>query len=142
VRPGSAKHRDRNVIVDITPMIDVVFLLIIFFMTTAQFSRLTRAEIDLPIERGERSHAPDEAGLVINITRAGEMIVSGRTVELGELESFVRQEIRRLPERPRSQVKLLIRADRRADAARLNQVVTMLRSQGVGSARLATEVPR
>ena len=40
------------------------------------------------------------------------------------------------------QLKLLIRADREAPAARLNRVVSMIESLGVGSARLATEVPR
>ena len=43
-----ARQRRRSVAVDITPMIDVVFLLIIFFMTTAQFAQLTKAEVDLP----------------------------------------------------------------------------------------------
>ncbi|MEC9372838.1 MAG: biopolymer transporter ExbD, partial [Planctomycetota bacterium] len=38
--------------IDITAMIDVVFLLIIFFMTTAQFVKMTRAEVDLPRETG------------------------------------------------------------------------------------------
>ncbi len=122
-------------------MIDVVFLLIIFFMTTARFARLTRAEIDLPIEKGEQHEAPDEAGLIINITREGAIIVSDRTVDLRRLEEIVHREIRRLPDRPSRQLKMLIRADRHADSARLNQVVTMLRSLGVGSARLATQVP-
>ncbi|NCO69562.1 MAG: biopolymer transporter ExbD, partial [Acidobacteria bacterium] len=36
---------------DLTAMIDVIFLLIIFFMTTAQFVERARAELDLPKER-------------------------------------------------------------------------------------------
>ncbi len=138
---SSPKYRSRSVPVEITPMIDVVFLLIIFFMTTARFARLTRAEVDLPIEKGEQYEAPDEAGLIINITREGAIIVSDRTVDLHRLEEIVHQEIRRSPDRPPRQLKMLIRADRHADSARLNQVVTMLRSLGVGSARLATQVP-
>ena len=122
-------------------MIDVVFLLIIFFMTTARFARLTRAEIDLPIEKGEQHEASDEAGLIINITAEGAIIVSDRTVDLRRLQEIVHREIRRSPDRPARQLKMLIRADRHADSARLNQVVTMLRSLGVGSARLATQVP-
>ncbi len=142
MRLARAKHRNRNVTVDITAMIDVVFLLIIFFMATAQFSRLTRADVELPLERGEQDQTPDEAGIVINITRAGELVISSRTVEFSELESIVREEIRRLADRPAGQVKLLIRADRHANAAHLNDVVSRLSALGVGSARLATEVPR
>ena len=136
------RDRRRSIAVDITPMIDVVFLLIIFFMTTAQFAQLTKAEVDLPQEQGEQQTEAEEAGLVINITRAGDLIISGRDVELEELESIVRAELAREPDRPAQQLKLLIRADRGASAARLNRVVEVLGPLGVGAARLATEVPR
>lgn len=128
--------------VDITAMIDVVFLLIIFFMTTAQFAKLTRTDIDLPRERGEQQAAPDESGLVINIDERGEIVVASRTVSFDELEQIVRGELRKDPQRPASQLKLLLRADRAAAAASLNRVVHLLESLGVGTARLATEVPR
>ncbi len=136
-----SRYRQRRVSVDITPMIDVVFLLIIFFMTTAQFARLTRAEVDLPVEKGEQQKAPEEAGLVINITREGELVVSGRLLDLALLREVVREEVRRSGQPPQ-QLKLLIRMDQNAAAGRLNQVVTMLTDQGVGSLRLATQVPR
>ena len=123
-------------------MIDVVFLLIIFFMTTAQVARLTHTEIDLPLERGDQQATPDEAGLVINITSTGEIVVASRIVGLAELEGIVLSEIRKDPERPADQLKLLLRADRTVAAAYLNRVVRLLESLGVGAARLATEVPR
>ncbi|MHC4274155.1 MAG: ExbD/TolR family protein, partial [Planctomycetota bacterium] len=96
---GWARQRRRSVTVDITPMIDVVFLLIIFFMTTAQYALLTKAELDLPQEKGEQREEAEEAGLVINITREGQLIVSGRNVDLRELEEIVWMEIERDPER-------------------------------------------
>ncbi len=123
-------------------MIDVVFLLIIFFMTTAQVARLTHTEIDLPQEKGEQQATPDESGLVINITSRGEIVVAGRTVGFTELEGIVRGELRKQPQRPAQELKLLLRADRTATAAHLNRVVNLLESLGVGAARLATEVPR
>ena len=123
-------------------MIDVVFLLIIFFMTTAQVARLTHTEIDLPLERGDQQATPDEAGLVINITSSGEIVVASRIVGLAELEGIVLSEIRKDPTRPADQLKLLLRADRTVAAAYLNRVVRLLESLGVGAARLATEVPR
>ncbi len=134
-------RRRHEVTVDITPMIDVVFLLIIFFMTTAQFARMTRADVELPVEKGEQRELPEEAGIVINITRDGELIVSDRTVDLAELQSIVRAQIA-AEDRPARQLKLLIRADRNAQAVHLNRVANLLESMGVGSARLATEVPR
>jgi biopolymer transport protein ExbD len=111
-------------------------------MTTAQFALLTKTDMDLPQERGEQTKEADEAGLVVNITREGELVVSGRTVDLDELEEIVWLELERAPDRPAQQLKLLIRADRSASAARLNSVVELLSALGVGAARLATEVPR
>jgi len=128
--------------VELTPMIDVVFLLIIFFMATAQFARLTRAEVDLPVEKGEQNPTPEEAGLVINITRHGEIIISNQTVTLDDLGAIMDDEIRRAPDRDPRRVKLLIRVDRHVAAGRLNEVVTRMRERGVGVARLATEIPR
>ncbi len=142
MRFAPAPTRERGVSVDITAMIDVVFLLIIFFMTTAQVARLTHTEIDLPQEKGEQQAIPDESGLVINITGRGEIVVAGRTVGLTELEGIVRGELRKQPQRPAQELKLLLRADRAAAAAHLNRVVRLLESLGVGAARLATEVPR
>ena len=138
----TARERSRTLHIEITPMIDVVFLLIIFFMTTAQFARMTRAELALPVEPGEQDLTPEEAGLVINITQAAEIIVSDQALDLAELEELVRQEIQLHSNRPARQLKLLIRADKNADSARLNEVVRLLQFMDVGHARLATEVPR
>jgi biopolymer transport protein ExbD len=137
----NVRGRDRDCDVEITPMIDVIFLLIIFFMTTAQVARFTRAEVDLPKERGEQSAETDEAGLVINLTAEGEIIIASRVVDITELESIVRGELRRDPDLPAHQLKLLLRADRNAAAGHLNRLVSLLESLGVGQARLATEVP-
>ncbi len=138
----TARERKRTLDIEVTPMIDVVFLLIIFFMTTAQFARMTRAELALPLEPGEQERAPQETGLVINITREGEIIVTDQSFDLAGLEQLVREEIQLHSDRPPQQLKLLIRADKNADSARLNEVVRLLQSLDVGSARLATEVPR
>lgn len=119
-------------------MIDVVFLLIVFFMVTAQFARYTRAELELPLEPGEQQPA-EEAGLVINIMRDGTLIVNEQTLVLSELMLLVEHEVAHLG--ARSEMKLLLRVDRDAPATNLNQVVTQLQQQGIYTARIATEIP-
>jgi len=139
---GRSGHREKMLLVDITSMIDVVFLLIIFFMVAAQFARTTRAELNLPQEPGEQDQQAEEAGLVINILADGTIIVNERAVELDELAALVQAEIDALPDHDARQVKLLLRADRNNDTSRLNQVLIRLQDMEVGAARLATEVPR
>lgn len=144
MRFKAAEKRNRTINVELTSMIDVVFLLIIFFMTTAQFARLTRAEVSLPQEPGAQDPIPEEAGLVINITQSGQIIVNvnDAPINLGELENLVKQEIAKYPDRSAHHLKLLIRADKNSKSARLNQIVNLLQTLDVGAARIATQVPR
>lgn len=136
----STRHANRQLMVEMAPMIDVVFLLIIFFMTTAQFAQITRADLELPEERGEQTETPDEAGIVINVSADGSIIVAERTVDMTELRSVIESELA-LRDNSESDIKILIRADRTAPAASLNRIVTMLRDLGIGSTRFATDPP-
>jgi len=131
-------NSERVLPLEIAPMIDVVFLLIIFFMTTAQFARITRAELDLPQEPGEQRPA-EEAGVVINVMRDGTLIVNERTVSLPELIVMVEDEMARVG--GPAGLKLILRADREAPAARMNEVITRLQQLGIYTARVATEIP-
>jgi biopolymer transport protein ExbD len=141
MRFGKRVPGERVRSIEITPLIDVVFLLIIFFMTTARFALETRADLDLPRERGEQQETAEEAGIIINIDGDGAIIVDRERISLEGLERIVTAEVNRLPGRNAQSLKLLIRADRGGNTARLNEVVARLRKLGVGAARLATQVP-
>lgn len=124
----------------ITSMLDINFLLIMFFMVTAQFQREIRAMLDLPREQGDHDVRPDEAGLVININVAGDIIVANRAIELAALEGLVRAEVGRVAGGEGEPVKLMLRVDRNAASEHLNRVVTMLKGSGVGAVRVATQM--
>ena len=135
------RRANRMMLLEITPMIDVVFLLIIFFMTTAKFAEQSRADLDLPREKGEQREEAEEAGLIVNITADGEIILSGETLTLQELEERIAAQIALQRGRRADNLRLMIRADRNASTDRLNAVVRLLQRLGVGAARVATEVP-
>ena len=138
VRP----HRERQMLLDMTPMIDVVFQLLIFFLTTAQLASLSRADIELPREPGEKNKIAEEAGLIINVTSAGQLVVAGRDVTVNDIEAMVHERLRTQDDLTAQQFRLMIRADRNCDAAHLNALVQRLHSLGVGAARIATSPPR
>jgi len=131
----------RLLAIEITPMIDVVFLLIIFFMTTAQYARISRADLELPREPGEQEERSDEAGLVVNLLEDGSLVIQQTTVTLEELDAAIRAAAARETGGSIADVRLMLRADRRADAGRLNAVLDHLSALGVRSTRMATEVP-
>jgi biopolymer transport protein ExbD len=135
------RHRQDAFDIVITSMLDINFLLIMFFMMTAQFQKENRAELQLPPERGEHKSEHDEAGLVINITSRGEIVISHNPITIDELKQRVQMEIDSQPDGAADRVKLMVRCDRRTVSEQFNKVVSMLRELGVGTIRIATEMP-
>ena len=139
MRMSASGQGDRLLDVDITAMIDIVFLLIVFFMTTAQFARLTRADVDLPKEQGRDRATERSGGIVVNVTSDGAVLVDAETVSIDGLLSKVAFEIQR--EGDPDLVELVIRADLAASAATVNAIAQGLSEAGVRGWRLATEPP-
>ena len=80
------RHARRpDVSINLTPLIDVVFLLLIFFMVSTSFSELTQLTVNLPEADG--ASAADEIGLVVVIDSAGNVTVGGDPVP-NEAEGF------------------------------------------------------
>ncbi len=118
---------------DMTPMIDIVFQLLIFFLTTAAIAQSSRVQLDLPRESGAPDPTPTGPGLVVSILADGSCELSGRSVTMDELTAAARTA---LAERGRHVP--VVRADRRAPGARLNDVIDACRRAGFDGIRLAT----
>jgi biopolymer transport protein ExbD len=71
------RQRLDQVDVNLTPLIDVVFLLLIFFMVSTTFSRETQLTIDLPEATGEAREAVDTQ-IEILIDESGQYRVNGK----------------------------------------------------------------
>lgn len=121
-------------------MIDVVFLLIIFFLTTSSLIELTRAPVDLPEEQGQQSTEPQRAGIVVNVMRSGELVVESQSLTRAQFLSRVDAEIARL-NGDAARLDLLIRADRSTSLLHINELAEQLMARDVRSWRLATRVP-
>ena len=131
-------RKDRLLPVDMTPMIDIVFQLLIFFLTTAQLAMFSRAELDLPLESGEQEEASEEAGLIINILPDGTLTIAGETLGDEAFAVMAEELVMELDPARLSQLRPLVRADRNAPAARLNRVLELLQRAGVPAVRIAT----
>ncbi len=96
--------------INMTPMIDVVFQLIIFFLVTSHFAK-QEAHMPLPLPAADSSEAAksDEAPrLVINVTGDGTLLFSGRSLTAAELQQRLSERIGELGK----DVEVRIRADR------------------------------
>ncbi len=133
---GRAVHDDTAEF-DLTPMVDVTMLLVIFFAFTAQFTRTMATPVDLPREKGvSASVEAAPKALVIDISRDGTFLVMGTAVEGEWLLQTVARDIRAAG--GAQNLDVIVRADRNASAARLNALAGVLSRAGVRTWRLAT----
>ena len=87
---------------NITPMLDVVFILLIFFIVTANFIKEPGLEINRP--DSETAEVTENAAILIAIGAAGEIYMDGRRIDVRQVKANV---IRMIAENP--QVQLLFR---------------------------------
>ena len=132
------KKRERLLPLEMAPMIDIVFQLLIFFLATAQLAEVSRAELDLPQEAGESAEVGEEAGLVVNILANGELLIDENVLSDEQFAVMVEELVLELDSDRLARLRPLIRADRSAEAGRLNRVLTLLQRSGIPAVRIAT----
>jgi biopolymer transport protein ExbD len=88
---GHLRHRRRRnqgSLVDLTPLIDVVFQLLIFFLLTATFQESSSLDVDLARAKNQQKAAKAEA-VVVSISSLGAFEVDNILVDPGALESYL-----------------------------------------------------
>ncbi|MEQ8317127.1 MAG: biopolymer transporter ExbD [Phycisphaerales bacterium] len=115
--------------VNMTPMIDVVLLVIIFFLYTARFAEVSRTSVDLPDEPGAEESASDPDALMIDVRDDGVFLVSGRARSLERVIEIVEEQAERVggPEN----LRVLLRADQGTAAGPVNELARRLTGMGV-----------
>ena len=136
----SNQQRDRILPLDLTSMVDLVFLLLIFFLTTSTFIEKTRARVELPEEVGEALQEVTISSVIINITRNGTIVVSGEYLSVDQVIAMLSADINAAGGDP-SAVDVLIRADRAAPLEHLNRLAERLIDLDVRRWNLATVIP-
>jgi len=127
-------HQRRDEVgLDMTPLIDVVFLLLIFFMLTANFTQAQRLKVDLPkAEHGESSQDQSK-DWTIEIDGEGHYALNGEAVDPEQLEFRLNE----LPGRTDETV-LLIRAHDQARHLAVVKALDAAKAAGLLHIGLAT----
>jgi len=123
--------------INITPLIDVVFLLLIFFMVTTTFTRETRLIVNLP----EADAAPSEAlpdQVEITVSRNGTYTINGRPLVNSEIATLM-QGLEQATQSDRS-IPILLIAD--AEASHQSVVTAMDGIGQLGFTRLSIATQR
>ncbi len=86
---GSERRRRAGSILNLTPLIDIVFLLLVFFMLTSHFIQEQAIDIDLPKAKSGNEAIEKEFVEVI-VSPDGELLIDGRKVQLEHLEETLK----------------------------------------------------
>lgn len=120
--------------INMTPMIDVTFLLLIFFMTVNQISNTNAEPVELPQLKGSQDQS--EAVITVNVDQLGDIIVSGNRLSLGQFASLVGTELAANESDP-TRIRVVLRADRRGTSRVVNEIVAMLVRLDIRQVRIA-----
>ena len=119
----------------LTSMLDVIFLLLCFFVTVSVFSQWEN-EISIQLPSAATSREPDRlpGEIVVNLAKDGKVMVNGRVLGLEELKASLAKVARFYPGQP-----VIIRADRETAYEKLVGVIDVCRAADVWNFSLATE---
>ncbi|WP_043770141.1 ExbD/TolR family protein [Algiphilus aromaticivorans] len=129
---SQAVEQEEESAIDITPMLDIVFIMLIFFIVTATFVKESGIDVNRP--DANTATQQDRASILIAIDDTGAVFIDRRRVEL----DAVRANIERLhAENPQGTV--VIQADENASTKQLVAVMDASREAGVYEVSIATE---
>ncbi len=128
------RHREK-ITLSVTPLIDVLFLLIIFFMLTGTFKRLAELELMLPTsstaEIGLEQDGPQSMELVL--TTDGRLFLQDEAVELETLKARLMEFREGNPESG-----ALLNAEAGVEHGRVVEIIDMIRAAGFPGLSLGT----
>ena len=118
----------------ITPMIDVVFLLLTFFVTTSIFSQWEN-EIDIQLPTADSGSIPDRlpGEIIINLDSEGRISVNQHELTAADLLDKCQRLVKLYPGHP-----VVIRSDKSTRYEHLVAVIDTCRKAGIGNLSFAT----
>ena len=120
--------------IDLTPIIDMVFMLLIFFLVATTFHQTEREmKIALPFAGSAEPLSTLLREFVVNIDETGGIIVSGRTLTADELRAMVAEAVQNNADQ-----KITVRGDRRTAYANVVAVLDICKSAGIQEPYLDT----
>ena len=118
--------------INLTPMLDVVFIMLIFFIVTATFVKEIGLDVNRPEDDKPQTVDPDKKSIVVRVTNRDRVIIAGRDVDI----HAVRANIERMhAENPEAPVIIQPHPESRTDT--MIQIMDSARQAGVYNVSLA-----
>ena len=131
-------QRDDEISINMTPMIDIVFLLIIFFMVGTKFTEISESERDIaltvPEVKNGQSLAKSPEKKIINIYRDGSIALDTQKLTLEELENQLRDAKAQYPA-----TGVVVRGDSESLYQHVAQVIAACRDAKINDLNIAVK---
>ncbi len=127
-------REETNDLPDLTPMIDIVFLLIVFFMTVANMQVRELIPIEVPI--ADKATVPEDRGLrmTVSLQADGSLFVGPQAVAPEDLPAYLGE----LRASAGDRVKVYVRADARVPFKEIREVFAAAAASGISDVVFAT----
>jgi biopolymer transport protein ExbD len=125
------KKQEESDDINISPLIDMVFILLIFFVVTTSFSRETGVEVNKP--KAASSQTLSQENILIAVTAEGTIHILEKQVDLNQLSIIVKRLATENPER-----QAVIMVDRNARSGDVVDVIDACNLSGVKKVNIAT----
>ncbi|MBU0675017.1 MAG: biopolymer transporter ExbD [Proteobacteria bacterium] len=127
------RNRDTPVAINMAPLIDMVFLLLIFFVVTTSFVKETGIEVQRPV--ASTAVLQDQGSILVGVDENGGVFFDKKKIDIRSVRHHVEKA---LAEAPGSSVVLV--ADKRAQAGVLIMIMDGCRLAGATDISIATEL--
>jgi len=124
--------RSRKSDINMTPLIDMVFILLIFFIVTTSFVR--EAGVDVQRPSAQTAETKEKANVILGLTSAGQIFVEGRSLDIRSVRAYME---RFLAETPDGSVVIV--ADKESSTGAAVQVLDQCRLAGVQNISIAAK---
>ena len=126
-------HSDDEAEINITPMLDIVFIMLIFFIVTTSFVKERGLEVSRPSNSPPKEIKKNKGPIVVKIDSNGNIMMKGRMLEEKAVEANLEREKAEKPDSP-----LIIAAHPDADTNALVIILDAAEAVGVASVSVAT----
>jgi biopolymer transport protein ExbD len=116
--------------IDISPLIDCIFILLLFFIVTTTFVEETGVEVDRP--QAASSVKLDKNSILLAITTGGEVVYGGRDIGIGGVRPLVKRLIEK------EDLPVILQTDKAVPAGLLVRVLDETKLAGAKRVNLAT----
>ena len=129
---GILSRRKSRAEINMGPLLDMVFILLIFFVITANFTRQTGVDVKKP--KSQSSLYQGQQTVLVGVTREGTIHVHGRQVSIDALSQILSRELARRPD-----MQVVIVGDKGSPLGRTVEIMDHCTQSGIVKVSLAAD---